>query len=648
MSWISELVKVYDENQARVGKTELVSVGKEKSKEVILMPISHTSVNIPIQINIDKDGNFLSAVSIPKEEQRTIIPTTLKSASRSSGIAPMPVDDKLKYVAADYHLWSKKDKDQEYHQEYLEQFKDFIDYIDENYTGKVKNELDAIYKYIANNSLLADLCNFKIFGDIRNVTDIPKRWSSKENKPQIYEVATGSPMDSFIRFHVRGLSAKPRYLDPDMFDAWIKYYTSTIDTNKGVDYVSGDTKVDLTDSHPKGILPSASNAKLISANDKTNYTFKGRFLTSDEAATVGYVNSQKAHLALRWLIDRQGFAIGGRYYLAWGRDNQNYMKPIQQNDMGFLAEIINKKLSTQRTPNTNEQLAINLKETILNYKNTIGKQLSDLVYIIELDTSTPGRAEVVYYQALDLTQYINKLTSWYENIALQTVRYGKQENHSFSLRTIANMVNGSKAKDELKKNTISALISVIFSSRVVPRNIIMALYNKAIRPLSFDPNDPNAKYLGWQPTLEVTSKLFRTWYKDEGVGEVLNDNLNDRSYLYGRLLAIADVIEGGVLKDNIINRPTNAQRYMSAFAQRPADTWRTIYINSQPYMAKSKYAKKAQQLIDHVFNKLTLDNENIDHLNDQLDGKFLIGYSQQRTAWFESYKKENSKSLKEN
>ena len=87
---------------------------------------------------------------------------------------------------------------------------------------------------------------------------------------------------------------------------------------------------------------------------------------------------------------------------------------------------------------------------------------------------------------------------------------------------------------------------------------------------------------------------------------------------------------------------------MSAFAQRPADTWKTIYINSQPYMAKSKYAKKAQQLIDHVFNKLTLDNENIDHLNDQLDGKFLIGYSQQRTAWFESYKKENSKSLKEN
>lgn len=54
--------------------------------------------------------------------------------------------------------------------------------------------------------------------------------------------------------------------------------------------------------HPKGIVPINGNAKLISANDSSGFTYRGRFDDAAQAATVGYAASQKAHSALRWLV----------------------------------------------------------------------------------------------------------------------------------------------------------------------------------------------------------------------------------------------------------------------------------------------------------------------------------------------------------
>lgn len=651
MSWISDLAKVYDDNEAIAGKAETISIGKEKTKNVTLVPISHIAVNIPIQINLDKDGNFKGADVIEeKDDQRTIIPATLKSASRSSGSAPMPIDDTLKYIAKDYYpKISNKDKDSHYYSDYINQLKGFVKYVNKNGSDKVKQQVNAIYSYVSQNSIFADLL-FKshLFGDeISQVNAIPMKWSGKEEKPVVYKAITGDLDKSFVRFNVRGLGLDHSFEDPELYEAWEKYYLITLKNNTGIDYAScNNQNVILTDNHPKGIIPSESNAKLISANDTTNYTFKGRLLSSNEVATVGYLNSQKAHHALRWLIDKQGFSIGGRYYLAWGRKQQNYMIDNQDSPM---FKILTATYSMDQAESyTNDRLARNYYNSLVKGIELTGDSLEDLVYLMQIDTSTPGRADIVSYQALDLNQYIHKLSSWYGKISLFVRNnVGKFVDPIYSLRTVANMMHGSKAKDELKKNTVSELISIILGSQIVPRSIITPLYNKAIRPLSFDPNDPETKFLGWKPTVRLTSKLLRTRYENEGIKPMLNDEINDRSYLYGRLLAIADVLEGDALKNKDVDRPTNAQRYMSAFAQRPADTWKTIYINAQPYFKQSKGNKRAQILINHIFNKLQVDEKNIDRLNEPLDGKFLIGYSQQKVDWFSSIKEYTEKKQKE-
>lgn len=626
MSLFSELVDIYDKNTNQIGKIEKNSVS--------LLPISHITVKIPLQINLDKNGKFLGAEAIDKDEQKTIVPTTIKSASRSSGICPMPVDDKLKYVAADYYLWSKKDKDKEYYKQYINQLKKFNDYVTQNCNVNVKTAIHAIYQYLTHAKVLHDLNSKGIFGNQTIFENIPKKWTGK-NKPKVYKEATGSPLDSFVRFNVRGVNEKPRWQDKEMFDAWIEYYNTVLDKEStGVDYISGKSNMALTQMHPKGILPVASNAKLISANDNTNYTFRGRFLNADEAATISYEDSQKANLALKWLIEKQSFSVGGRYYVGWGA--RNFSKDISSNseNQELLAQLFQIDISVD-DGDTNSVLTEKIKNELLKGKE---ENLEDLVHVLELDTSTPGRIDIVYYQTIDLKEYIDKLSNWYSKTFIDHLS-SKYKFKNTGLWQIASMVHGEHAKDEVLKDTVSDLSELILGSQYVPLNILMPLYNRSIRPLNFD-LESNKTKTSWNKVLETTASLFKA--NDPNIQPILDDNLNDRGYLLGRLLAIANQVETEVLqKEDSKNKTyTNAQRSMTKIPEDPMFTWQNIYIHLEHYLEKYDYANKARRLINHITRKLASNSRDYKNLNIPFNlkekGRFIIGLVQQKYAWFDS------------
>ena len=114
----------------------------------------------------------------------------------------------------------------------------------------------------------------------------------------------------------------------------------------------------------------------------------------------------------------------------------------------------------------------------------------------------------------------------------------------------------------------------------------------------------------------------------------LDREFNDRSYLYGRMLAIADRIESHArylqTKSNDTDkRPTNAVRYMTAFAAKPFRTWMLVYHQLSPYLQRLDGGEGYQKQIDEIMS-LFRDGE---YANDKaLDGKYLLGYSLQRRA----------------
>lgn len=627
MSWMSELVDLYDRNQNKAGKVTNVKRrgknGETVLKPVFLLPINHVSNYVEIEIKLNLDGDFVGAEVINKE--KTIMPVTIESAARTSGIRPRPVDDKFQYIARDYNqlqevLEAKREpgehKDKPYKQdgdfdEYLQQLTDFFEFTKEH-SKTVAPLLMAIQKYVANNDLIIDLIHSGQFGELDSYEDIDEKIILANNPLCRFNVLTEGPV---------------RWKNPECFKAWSDFYQFKLakEGKTGFDYVAGNEHVPLSTNHPKGILPLASGAKLISSNDTQNFTFRGRFINSEEAVSIGYESSQKGHAMLKWLIDKQGFSIGGRYYITWGTTGENLTTINPQDN-----ELFNDILSLDdEIEDTNSAFASQLRNLLLKGASVNGIPKQNPVYVMQLEGTTTGRFGIVYYQALDLTTYIERITDWYTKL------YLKFDDNKYiypSLKFIADRIYGDRNDEttqKLKKDVVTDLVQSILGGRKISYSYLSKIFQKSIRPTSFDNQS------AWKLTVTTAARLFKSYFSREEIEPMLNTDFKDRSYLYGRLLAIADVVEQGVLGANGQDRSTNARRYMSAFSQRPADTWKVIYVNLQPYLTKSNYRQKAQRLFDEINEKFDVTDS---QLNSPLDGKFLIGYSQQRTDWYKSSK----------
>lgn len=111
----------------------------------------------------------------------------------------------------------------------------------------------------------------------------------------------------------------------------------------------------------------------------------------------------------------------------------------------------------------------------------------------------------------------------------------------------------------------------------------------------------------------------------------LDERNANRSYLYGRLLALADQLELATYRpEERKTRQTNAMRYMEIFSDRPATTWRTLQKKLLPYEHRREaYGGKERKLIHQVGSMFKEE----DFLSDRpLDGRFLLGFYAQEYA----------------
>lgn len=114
----------------------------------------------------------------------------------------------------------------------------------------------------------------------------------------------------------------------------------------------------------------------------------------------------------------------------------------------------------------------------------------------------------------------------------------------------------------------------------------------------------------------------------------LEPDRTTRDYLYGRLLAIAEDVEGFALSVARESRDTSAARLMQRFSDHPFSTWKTIELSLVPYKSRLRAKRGAwllgrEQLIDDIMVLFKAD----DYTSDApLTGEFLLGYHCQRRA----------------
>jgi CRISPR-associated protein Csd1 len=661
MSWLSRLYHTYEQ----------VKDNADAQLHYALMPYYHVKQNVQIIVTINDKGDFVSARLARDgngklKSQVTTIPATNDSATRTSSPVAHPLADKLQYVAKDFFIKSKNKKD-------------VFDLFEKTLTDWCQSPFNhpkaqAVLRYTQKGTLTQDLINASIIladetGNIlyvKNASDYP-------DSILALLVKNGGEFDqgsAFVAWEVINADIAQgditTWKDDSLFTAWQNYYAS-FDSKEGFCHVTGEHKA-LASKHPNRVLKSASNAKLISANDMSGFTFLGRFTDDDKSiAKQGYqaVNisaevTEKAHAALAWLLTSQGHEESGQAMVAWAIDGSKIPQPYKPivpqamiedawsdfdseefADIDDSDEIEEQSSKLHHHKDIGSQFAHNLKKTMQGYRQKLTD--NDQISVISLDSATPGRMAVTYYYEAMPDDYLTAIADWYDNFAWYAFYFDKETNQKrMTIQAptpyqIAVSAYGSRVSDAVKKQVVSQVLPVIVEGhyRQIPKTLMDLCVKHACNPLGLENWE-------WEQNLSVACSLYRGYYnrlkndKKRSYTVALQENYTSRDYLYGRLLAIAEDIESLALYVAGENRVTTAQRYMQQFANRPFSTWRNIELSLDPYMKRLKnnrpdYLFNKQNLLNDVMSKFDINDFNN---NTPLSGEFLLGYHCQKMAFY--------------
>lgn len=300
---------------------------------------------------------------------------------------------------------------------------------------------------------------------------------------------------------------------------------------------------------------------------------------------------------------------------------------------------------------TNVQYAKIFSRVLRGYEGAEDlKKHNDPMVVVILDAATTGRLGVTFYCELQKDEYIKRILQWHVDAAWPLTSFKKsivegaervnvvQYEGAPSFTDIINCAcdtsdRSSKSYKRFAKDVKERLIECMFGGAQFPMSILNAACHKVTRPMGYD----NIRV--WRRDFEIACSLWKKHYIDETrkqhrqedvITMYLEPNRDDRDYLYGRLLALADNFEESVLrKQGVKDRPTNAIKLMSNFTAKPYTTWGTLWKQLTPYLKSANGGSWFRNEVDDV---MALFKEGDFEDNKALSPMFLLGYSCQRRA----------------
>lgn len=629
MSWLEKCYETYENCQQEIGIQKFQAEGDKRSY-VPLLPVAHTTQLVNIEVELDQNGDFQDARLLAKDEQTTIIPCTEESSARTSGIVPHPLVDKLQYIAADYPAYggAKKSGWNLYHTQ-------LQDWCSSPYADA---KVCAVLRFLEKGCLVASLVQKHILFLDEN-GKMPTKWTgNKDEKPKILEtLASADQTESFVRFRVGGIDLAQ---DEAVRESFIHYYEMK---QQRVDYCTVQGKqMAVSTLSPYKIRNPGDRAKLISSNDSTNYTYRGRFVTAEQALSIGYETTQKAHSALRWLISKQGCSNGDQTVVVWGTKGEP-IPDITADSMDLgddFAAAFAQLGQPQLPPATESEYAERFNKAIQGYGKALDEKANTVVMI--LDSATQGRLSIRYYRELAGSELMKNITDWHRNFAwklnyrsapesAEPGQKPKWKRVSFwgapSPADIAKAAYGEKADKKIIQQTVERLVPCITEGKYLPRDLMLSAVHRATAGIGLEPWE-------YQKTCGIACALICGYYhrnkKEDFVmtdGKYVDETIDDRSYLFGRILACAEQIERRVQSQTGEPRPTNAERLRLVFVQRPAKTTALLQQKLTPYLnrmrANGVSRDKRYSTLQELVGRLGAEN----YTNKPLNELYLLGYA---------------------
>lgn len=623
MDFFTSLLKTYEKAE------EIGLADQQNGDNPVLLPLYHTSLksngkNI-IAVKLDQDGSFYKA-EVMDDNQTIIFPVTGDSVARSgSNPAPHPLVDKFSYYVSEAN--------QSQYDNFHKQLASWITYCEE---GEVKDFLMKIQHFILQTDFLSSILQ-SLYGEHYQREGLKITYSDSDEKNKTVDLSAYFLEFSIVQFH--GFKDESVTSYKALHQSFISFMTANQDNLKTCN-ISGRME-QITNKH-RGLM---GNAKIISVSNKGE-AYKGRFKEREDVFSVGYETSEKIHLMIKYLLENKNSSTwlgSSQYLINWFSDDLanesqlDIVKPI----FNDLFEDDEEESLVPIKPNEENK---NIGSSFIKGRKLFGNDAT--YYVAILNKTSNGRIALKYFRQVQVSQLLKNLETWQENYSWET----KTKSGNYKLRTptfneIINAAYGVDREryleldnDSFKSDQYQQLVTALIDGRSIPNTIVKKLEDNIKQRQKYSKH--------WYQVQQVSLAVLQKQYGREFT-PMLDHQETDRSYLFGRLLAIYELFEAQryALDGSSQERITNAERYWNAYTGQPAKMMNHLENKIKPYEEVLKLNRPG------IWHKLEKERKEIIQLltplyankefTQPLDYKFIFGYYAEKQFYYTKQTKEN-------
>ena len=395
------------------------------------------------------------------------------------------------------------------------------------------------------------------------------------------------------------------------------------------------------------------NAKIISVSNKGE-AYKGRFREREDVFSVGYETSEKIHLMIKYLLENKNSSTwlgSSQYLINWFSDDL-----VNESQLDIVKPIFNDLFEDDEeeslVPIKPNEESRQIGSSFIKGQKLFGNDAT--YYIAILNKTSNGRIALKYFRQLQVSQLLKNLESWQENYSWEAkTKAGDYKIKIPIFNEIINVAYGVDREryleldnDAFRSDQYQQLVTALIDGNPMPSTIVKKLEANIKQRQKYPKH--------WSQVQQISLAILHKQYGREFKPMLDHENTN-RSYLFGRLLAIFELMESKKYeienpnKDKKeSNRITNAERYWNAYTSQPAKLMMNLTNKIKPY-------EEAVRLNAYgIFHKLDKERAEIVQLlsplmakkdiNDPLDYQFIFGYYAEKQFFYTKQEKNESES----
>jgi CRISPR-associated protein Csd1 len=359
---------------------------------------------------------------------------------------------------------------------------------------------------------------------------------------------------------------------------------------------------------------SQATAKLVSFQVNSGYDSYGK--SKGFNAPI----SQKAEAAYTTALNKllgtgshNKFCIGNRTFLFWASSNDDASLNAEDSLFSFLG------FSDSNNDDPNRRIDQVKKVFSSIYSGTLETNMDDKFYILGLAPNV-ARIAVVYWNDILLKDFARVILKHFNDMEIVDNRVKKRP--YYGLYQILSAVSLQGKVSEVQPNLPETVIKSIFQGIPYP----YSLFHSCIQRIRAEQNVTVTRaaiikaYLNRLKNININIKIM-----------IDKENTN-QGYLCGRLFATLEYLQE---RSNGIH--TIRERYMTAASSTPSAVFATLLNLSVHHSEKLEKGGQIffEKIKSEIIDKISTEGFP-SHLNLQEQGCFMVGYYQQRQAFYSS------------